>query len=315
MPLKIQKNLYDQLVKKLENYLDKIFINNNYYVNYYSLFGLWGLDKTLPDKGDLRNCLNEYIGEQPLISFIYDFISRDIINIEEIGNYTEDFQLTQLKKYNDKSKISRCIIDSFISLPWEYSFTIKLDNDYAQIINAHLKKYRINDNIRIVKPEEELINVFPYKKIDIEKSNRLLNYLDPSTEWDMNNSYLQFFEKGFVHQYAATNLLERILSEVKAFYGIALSINFLKIKRSVGEKFSTKRVLIHKKENGKWQFEKFHELDSDVSKLIGILYLEDFGGNIKTDEAKFNYIKGNLDRIHAVFTNKQKSKKILLASQ
>lgn len=320
MSLGLHQNCKQRLVQNISEHLPEVRVNNRMFLDRKSAIMLILAESILPERGQIKENLIRYIGETPVFDFIYETLSRELSEGQKYDSGSTLISLTEIDDYNDSRAVAERLINEFESLPWAYSLTIKLDNDFGVLLSSTIKDHTFCDFIRLITPTEEFENKYPLQSgiesrdLNLQGGLSLLALYSP-LQWDQSAAYLQFNIEGFIGQYGETAPLEETISLLKAFCGIGIALRLLKVNYKYRPTPTKAKFYIHRYNADNWQIQRSHELDSNLSDTFNDLVFHDLDGTLNSEESKIGWIKRAFDGIGCVFKNKDKAQKIILASE
>lgn len=273
----------------------------------------------LPERGPTRDNLAQYIGETPVFEFVYEVLAKELHENQKYDSETPSSQLVEISEYKDPEATANRLVDLFVTLPWEYTLSIKFENEFSELFSESIKQYELTDSLRIVTPNDEFIKAFPLKS-GIEARDRsvsglgLLSILQDPT-WDENASYLQIETSGFIGHYGDTTPLDDSISVLKQFCGLGIALRLFEINYTYKTSPVKSKFYIHQKVANKWIIEKSQDLESSVSETFSDLVINSLNGQLDTNDKKLGWVKSRLNSFKNVFSNQSKAQKVLLGSQ
>jgi hypothetical protein len=298
--------------------LPGIKVKNRMFLDRRTAVMLLLADGTLPHSGVLHRNLQQYIGEMPFADFAIELLSQKLLREQEYDSGVEAISLSEIAGYEDVNAVAKYLVNEFDSLPWKYSLSIEVGNDFGELFAKTLGSLEICDSVKLIAPNDEYAKLFPLESgiegIDRSLSGSLLN-LFSKHKWNTNTAYLQIVTNGFIGPYIETKPLEEAISLLKAFCGAAIALRLLKVDPSY-RSFPTKsRFYVHRHMDDNWGIQRIHELDTSVSDTLHDLVFHDLDGNLRSEDQKAQWMKERLQNISSLFGNRHRAQKILLGSQ
>lgn len=322
MSINLHTDCEQRITEFIVSALEKIELRNKMFLteNSYSYFV--EADRILPQSGKLRKELEQYVSETPLFDFLYQKLSYDLYKTQKYDSANEKSKLVELEEYKDSISVASRLVSEFKSLPWDYCLSIKLENNFNELVVNSIKNYTFSNKFRIVFADESFQQTFPISG-EIESTDQSLYKTlglkmfsaFKRVEWDNSSSYIQIFTNGFIGMYGETAPLEESIILLKSFIGLAIALRLLKVNKQYRSKPTAVKIYIHKKSENKWSFENTHDLDINISETYNDLQLNDLNESIDTDEKMIVWINKNFDILKNVFENIEKSQKIIHAGQ
>jgi len=318
MSLELHPKCISKLVDGIAGILDKIIVNNKFFLNWKSCYAIFDVEEVLPKTGIIREKLERYISETPLYDFLFGLISLELYKSQKYDYNAKPSKLTELKEYSDTSFTSKRFVSELESLPWEYCVTFELGKSVESIFKNENVECQLSESMKIVKPDENFLKEFPLQ-LSKEKEEpsffmMQLLMLRPK-DWKSETAYLQFFIDGFIGDSITTNPLEEIVSLLKSFCGISIALRLFRVKHSYKSATPKLNLIIHRKVQGKWIVESFHELDEEFAGTFIDIEINDLSGVLDTSERKEAWVAECVARIRKIFRNEDKANKIILAGR
>lgn len=324
MSLELNQNCQNRLVESIAEQLRTVMVNNEVYLDTRSMGGILDCEQKLSRTEKQKRFLEKYIGDTPLYDFIFETLSRDINENGEYNSKSESSALSSNPRFADLNVAAKRLIEEFNTLPWKYVVWYEINPALGKIIREHASEQAISDNIQVVSPDPKFGQKFPLMSGLKQRDERLYSrydFLFPSVEkaeWNQETAYLRFDTEGFIGMYGKSTPIEEIIFSLKAFFGLCLALNILRIReRTYGWGFGRRvrsHLTVHKWEEDKWVIWTRLELPQDVSELLRIIDVIELEEKTETPETG-KLIKGVLLLISRVFRNIPKTEKILLAGQ
>ena len=320
MSLGLHNNCKARLKEVLIETLPNIVVTNNMFIQRETANKLYSTDSILPRNQKIRNELEKYIGESPFYEFIVSYLSKQLLTKQTFDSNAKDKRLIEIERYSDLSETANQMVELFDSLPWEYTVSFQIENDFGTIFRDHIKEFKLSNNVFFNVPSDKFIKEYPL--IDENgKSGEVMNssgnpfgILFPSTFiWSKECTYLNIITQGYIDNYRLTTTFKNVELLFKAIIGLGICFRLFTFRYEYHSTPYKMNVIINKKTGTEWTFEKCFELDAELSEII-----LDFSTMLefRTEEQKrLNYIRYTLNDISFVLTNINKANKIILASQ
>ena len=120
--VKLNDKCKQRLIMETSAILQNAKIKNNVYLDEGTLRQLRKLDGILPE--NKRQNLEQYLGENPVSTFIFSEISQDLYFNREFDLDGNDYISLDLPNLNKKTEE---LIKNLSSLPWTYYSSIKIN--------------------------------------------------------------------------------------------------------------------------------------------------------------------------------------------
>jgi hypothetical protein len=261
MSLGLDPQCQKRLAEKIAEELPNVNVENRMFLERHSALELLSSEPVLPQTGPLKDRLKQYIGETPIFDFLYGSLSRELYEKQKYDLETPLMKLTELDEYRDPVSVAQRLVGEFESLPWEYTLSIKLENEFGSLFSQAIKEYSVSDSIKLGIPDDDFIEKFPLQSgigaRDISSLFGGLGLLPSLTpqQWDRESTYLQVKVKGFIGKYADSTPLENTISLLKAFCGIAIALRLFEVKYAYRATPSKAKFFIHRNTENAWVFE------------------------------------------------------------
>lgn len=304
-----------RLVNLLAEIIPEIQVRNNIFLNYQSTSRLEELDDVLPNRGDIKEELLTYIGENPLSVFIRERLFEKLKDRFDFENGKSD-KLTDLDGFKNEKELSKELITEFESLPWDYTFFIKfprsLGSKLINIINEI--PFSLNDRMSLIKPSNELYPNPP--KHGSLKKFPSLDFLDKKEQnWDSEDLYIKYVTKGYVGPLDQTNTILELQDLVKSFLGLCLAKRVVDFENSrTGSSFETKIVTYHNVGN-EWISKDVHSFPESFSNEFEKLDIWSTWFEKFEERQRKAVINDDLNEISKVFSNIRENHLLLRSSQ
>ncbi|PSU90436.1 hypothetical protein C0W35_16260 [Photobacterium kishitanii] len=317
MSLELHPRCKERLVESIAGQLLNINVKNKMFIERSSCIGLFDIENILPR--DMGN-LSSYIGEHPLVDFIYETLSRELG--EKFG-YDSDIplcKLTEIEEYTETNQLATRLVEQFDSLPWQYTFTIELGADLSKIFHESIGEFKLSERILIRKFDDEFSESFPtmsgLEKRDSDLCENNLLFSLPRN-WNQDAAFLQVNSLGFVGRYGVGEVLKEVEEMLKSFCGLGLALRLFKIDSKYRSTPTKSKFYSHQRQDDSWVAFGKHELDYNESDTFHDLVLHDLNGQLDDYEKLSNWVNLRMNDIKVTFSsqNKDITNKLLLACQ
>ncbi|MBU8932465.1 MAG: hypothetical protein KOO62_00515 [candidate division Zixibacteria bacterium] len=320
MSLGLHRDCVKRLSEKIADLLAQVKVKNRVFLDWESAVTLIRAESIMPKSGDLTRVLEEYVGETPLFSFLYNHLSERLAKTQEYDSSSLSLLLQELKGYEDLTAIAQRLVSDFESLPWDYCLTIKFDNRFGDFFARTLKEYSLGDSVRLVSPDDTFERDFPLgDDVGTNDAPSLGDLVGiPGTgprKWDQSSTYIQVSVDGFMGSFLTTGAISRATSLLKAFCGMGIALQLFEVKHTYRLAPTKLRYTIHHSETGIWVMDRSGVLEATVSDTYRDLCFRYAGEDEQLDSKWVEWVKGRLDKIKCAFENPERARKLLLASQ
>ncbi|MEW6058343.1 MAG: hypothetical protein AB1540_17210 [Bdellovibrionota bacterium] len=319
MSLNLHTECKQRLSEKIAEYLPQVKVQNRVFLERKSTGVLLLVEPILPQSGMIKVQLEQYVSEAPIYNFIYETLSTELYESQEYDSAFPSTSLAELEGYHDPKAVAQKLVEGFESLPWEYSLTIKLENDFGELFAKTIKNYSICDSMKLINPNDEFIREFPLQSGIKARDRSLaggLGLLGLSPQkWNQSATYFQIRVIGFIGRYGDTAPLEEAISLLKAFCGIGIAVRLFKVNYTYRTLPTKAEFFVHRRVSNAWSIERIRELDAVVSDTFHDLVFHDLDGSLDSEAKKSSWMQNALGSISCVFMNQEKARRLILASQ
>ncbi len=277
--------------------------------------------EVLPKTGKTHATLQRIVSETPLTDFVIGLLGRELYEGQEPQVDEGPVPLNALPVYTNLDDVASRLTDAFESLPWRYTLSTPLPEPFSKVFCPHIGNYRLSDTIAIVSSDDLLSQNYPLIS-GIKKRDQMLSgagfFSLPTGNaptWEPNIAYLQITLEGFIGNLFNTNPALEAVNSLRAFCGLALALQLLKLSQSYHLVSLKRKLLVHREVNGKWVVENVHELETRHSEAIRDLVLHDQDGSLSDDQNRVRWMQHSLDYISTVFRAGDRAKNVLLGAQ
>lgn len=324
MAIGLHPECIKRLHEKMPQYLANIRVDNDIFLNYKSTISLLLLEKMLPETGEVRERINQYIGgELPLFSFTLEAIHRDFFENGTYNSKRKGALLNAFKNYADLGEVAKRIIQDFENLPEAYLISYELPIDIGSKIRETGPKYELNPKMKIASPDESFNTTYPLQSGIRQRDEHLfgsgnLSIIGSERKWNQGTGYLQVETEGFIGQFWETTSLIGVITILKAFIGLSLALRLLKVGEdpralTFGMPIKT-YLIVHRKVGEKFEIWDTPELPSDLSETLGKLAIDNLDGRLDTQEKIGDWVRTQLSDISLALRN-PKAERILSAAE
>ena len=213
-----------RLTERLAEGLRKVQFKNQYFLDYLSFKSLDACSLVLPSK--IQEGATAWISSDPLRDFSYGFI------VEHLGLYAKI--LSQLPKEEfpvllsdiaDTAQMAAQIVDSFATLPWEYTVVMPFVSNGG--VDFRLKQLPLSKKLSI-KKSSELSFPLPERP----ELYSLAKVLEVPTDWSTDRLYLEAKLEGYIGVGTTTETIEQFYHQVRVVSGIGLAVNAFNLRLS-----------------------------------------------------------------------------------
>ena len=161
MPLNLHHGLKARLKEELEKQLPTVEVNNKSSLDRKTTGGFFMANGPIPEHGPITDRLNSYIGEWPFYDFLYGQISKELHEEQKYDSSVPVCKLSDIDEYSDISATSERLVELFDTLPWQYTFSIKLKPFLLPIFEGGSNKFELSETLSLIKPDDDLVAEYP----------------------------------------------------------------------------------------------------------------------------------------------------------
>jgi Apea-like HEPN len=313
MSLQLHPECKSRLIEKTTDILNRVKIVRGNSLDLDSCMLFFDLDSILPTRGQLRDMLEEYIGDTPMFKFMIDTLRHELDDHLKFDEHASSIPLTKIEGYGDAKALADRLVDELESLPREYSVTISFVNDFGKLFAKAMKEYQISDSVKLF-THDEFAKQIPLQS-DEEMGHLPRSILALSKIYE-DSTHFQVRVHGLIPRWGISAPIERAVSVFKSFLGLGIALKLFKIDNN-RDWFSRERepiFAIHRRILTLWKFERDYKFDASLAETYNHLVLDDINGMLQSDGDKSAWMIDKLKLIQAVF-DKQAASKIMLASE
>jgi hypothetical protein len=315
-----------RLIEEVTAAIPRIHVEHGRYVDRYELLAaLRSAEAALPDKGALKDQLTAYVDyENAFTEFVSESISEELRQLP-FDQDPSKRPLSAFDGYGDSKIVAERLLECFEALPRKYTLGLQLPSAFSSLM-ADRTLIELASNVRIVKANPDLSNLYPYEpkdaipaefKIGGLLANLSVGLLGSGPQaWEEGGLYLQIDALGFIGFYGGTNPHEEAVRTIKAFCGLGIALRLFEMKSEHFSLTPPSRLQIHRQDsNGSFKFQCSINLDENVSRGLSALTLHTINGWINSEQRQILWADGVFATIRSVFAGGKKADSILLASQ
>ena len=325
MTLNLNEKKKDLLKKGLAEVLTKTSLLHNLYIEDRSIQKLQDLEVQMPKSGKTRSDLVSYISETPLFDFVSGYINKELSETQKWDSEKASKLLSSVSSYSSLTDLSNKIIEELDSLPWEYSCIFKVNDYISQYITSEVTE--ISESIILFKGSSDLAEKLP-RESEIPLYDNHFNgadllglgglggtgmRLEPRT-WTSSSLYIQIKVKGFIGRFSKTSPEIQAVESLKSVMGLLLALRVAKVSYSYRAQPLDAKGLLYRN-TGTWKMDGVIEVDSQLSKAINDIRIDDLNGSLVTDNQKTNFVIIQLNTLSKALHHDKSSEKVRSAGQ
>lgn len=322
MSLNLHADCKKRLIEVIAEQLPKITVSKNMFLDRKSTMHLFLAESVIPDKGEVKHKLEEFVDEAPVYEFIYETLARELSENLEYNREIQDQSLVAITGYEDPDATATRLVEELDSLPWKYIFTVQFHKELSENSISKIKVLKHDEQLGISKIDDDFMKKYSLKSsISGSKSGNARQGIASALlfgsfdEWAHDSLCFQIEHEGFVGYYGESSTFEKAKNDFKAFCGLSIALRLFKVEYKYKSTPQKAKFFIHKFIDSEWVFQRSQDLDADVSEAFHDLILHDLDGKLDTEDKQISWINPILIQIKMTFDHREKAKNILLASE
>lgn len=318
MALPLHKDCRARVLELLADGIGGTIAKNGMFIERSSLDGAGRADSALPKTGKLSTLLDSYIGEFPLLHFVYGTLSTELIELDAYDRNTPVKYIRDIEGYQDSKALAERLVSQFESLPWHYTFSYPIPKEIGKIFKALGKGFTLSENVRFIDPDEEFSKNYPANHENPKRQDRIFRrglFRIPGAEtWNNETVYFQFQTHGYVGLYGETNPAVEAGRLLKAILGLGIAVQLFEIADEYIPPAQS-YLFVHRFINGSWKLDNRITVNEIETQLINSLRVSSFDGKLNTERELSVFAKWGLDELATVFRSGAKAELVILAAQ
>lgn len=320
MPLGLHQNAKAAAVTALAEGLPHVGVTEGRLLDGFSAFlASYEADQALPQTGKLHEKLVDLVDELPLVEFVTGELMRELSESSIITYDPEAPRraLTELAGFEDSATTALRLIETFDSLPWQYSFTAQLAGDVfpdEMFVDGSLA---VGTASNLAKPDLLFSEQFPLTHDNPNVKNRgmggLLGLLIGAAEWKPESVCYQQERSGFVGIYGRGSLIDSVERRLESFLGLGLATRLLSYEYRYQNQKNTNRWIIHIRRDQNWELYTRLDMDEDISDVLRHIKSFTFA-NEYPENRRIPWLRGAVERCNQIFDS-DKSSTLLLSTK
>jgi hypothetical protein len=276
-------------------------------------------EDALPGHGSVKDQLINYVDERPITEFVRNRLTSELYELDRYRNDTSLHSLLEIPEFADTRALADRMVSELESLPWRYTFTLKLPAAAASAFPTPFLEHRFSTNMRLVRASESFTKEYPLNSDHQGRQNRIhLGILNSpqQVEWDEHALYLQIEAEGFIGAYGGTIPAIQVEQQTRSFFGLGIATYLFKIEHpfSLGFTLPSEHFFVHKWDGKAWEIDNKIDVGTALSRGLNAIKFANFAA-LDTESKINNWISYCLDNITVPFSSGEKGAPILLAGQ
>lgn len=304
--------LHPQCVERLKGQLEEIFQRTTvdgrrFLGNSDARLSIFGLDKTLPQKGPVADALQKLLGDYPLSQFIVTRLIDDFEKAFPLMTNDKGELLTALPGFEDAKSAASHYIDEFCTLPWQYALSIPLSDELSDSIRGLGDEVTLSKKCRIIFVNDDVKKTFPAPSA----RNMLLDPFNSYSGWSDRKAYLQVLWDGHYDWYRPLNAEASAMQLCRSVAGLVMAHRGWRLDYRSGVYPSTD-YLIHKRIGDQWIYVGNRVVDDGVTSAISHLVAHNLDADLTQDQLLL-WMRSRLQILSNVLEKGSQANSILLA--
>lgn len=273
MAISLHPQCRKRLTEIVASVLAEMQTQNGMFVDVTAIPEFIAADKVIPATGPVRNNLNTFVGEQPILSFVLSEVNDELRRLNKFLADTPAVKLTEISGFEDPLAAAGRLVSKLESLPRHYSFSFRLQDELSALLGEKTEK-NIGDRLRLVRPDKALIEKYPLFEPDPQDgfARALLGTLTKDA-WDQSAVYLQLTIDGFAGSYGMGETNFVVPRTLKAFFGLGWALSLFRFERQYhprffGQALVSKLVRHRQRDDGSWELDEARDVDEVLSRAI-----------------------------------------------
>jgi hypothetical protein len=321
--LAFHPQLRTRLANALAENFPRIRVEKGMFLDYASsVDALAAAEDALPEHGPVKNQLISYVDEYPITEFVRNWLTIELYELDRYRGDSPPHSLLEIPEFADAHALADRMISELESLPWRYTFTLKLPAAASSAFPIPFVEHRFSTNMRLVRAGESFTKEYPLNSDHEGRQKRIHgggSVLFPKAqqiEWEERAVYLQIEAEGFVGPYGGTIPAVQVEQQARSFFGLGIATYLFQIEHpfSFGFALPPEHFFVHKWDGKAWKIDNKIDLGTALSRGINAIKLFSFR-QLDTESRKGAWIRRCLDNITIPFSSGEKGAPILLAGQ
>lgn len=327
--VEIHQNLRRKIVGRLSEGISAVRIQNGAYLEPFSLVvGCFKAEECLPKHGPLREELEEYVGERPIMDVLSEIVGselrarNDVLAVDSSG----ESSLTSHPDFSDSNALAERVVEVLSELPVDYRVVLPLPDKLSQTLHSIGFNFFISDSIGIFTDSSDLDRICPLAPIDhVAKQNMktglgLFGLLGKSDldngKWDQSGSYIMFSEKGYIDRYGSTETAERFLRNLRGFLGLGIALKIFGFERPGFGPVPQIDITVHRRVGEEYLAYRRFQINERISKGIQRISMLQLSRAVSDDSDRLlAFARPQLNRIAAVLFDPEKNQRLIASGQ
>jgi hypothetical protein len=318
--LAFHAKLRTRLANALADNFPRIRVEKGMFLDYASTVdALAAAENALPQHGPVKDQLISYVDEYPITVFVRNLLTVKLYELDRYDRDKPPHSLLEIPEFADALALAERMISELESLPWRYTFTLKLPADASSAFPLPFVERRFSPNMRLVRAGESFKKDYPLNSDQQGRQQRIhrggILFPGQQYEWDERALYLQIEAEGFVGSFGGTIPAVQVEQQARSFFGLGIATYLFKIEHPFSfDPIPSTHFFVHKWGGKAWEIDNKIDLGTALSRGINAIKFFSFRA-LDTESKKAGWIRGCLDNIAIPFSSGEKGAPILLAGQ
>jgi hypothetical protein len=176
MPIELHKACRERLVSAIAEGLPNIRVTHGMFLDQLSsIIALYKADEVIPEHGTLRKNLTEYLDEHPIIEFVSEMLSIQLIEMDRYRADAPTISLTDIDGFGNANETAERSVTQLETLPWEYTLSIDLPKAVSEVWLKFVTEFNLSGSIKLTRPSDQTNTEYPLKSAN-EVRHRRINW-------------------------------------------------------------------------------------------------------------------------------------------
>lgn len=321
MTLGLHPKCIERLTEVVKEQLPKVLVSKRMFLDRKSVLYLYLAEDVIPGVGNIKRNLEQFIGDSPVFDFIYETLAQELHENQEYDSEVGDLSLNEIAGYEDIDATAVRLIGDLESLPWQYTFTIRLHKEVSELLLPLINNIDLGEKIKIAQIDDSFDEIFPLtsgikaRDQSVAGGGLLSLFSGKENKWEKDTVCVQFKQEGFVGYYGDTATSELVRDDLKSLCGLGIALRLFKVDSKYRSTPAKAKFYIHRKIGESWVVQKTQELDAATSDAFHDLILHDLDGKLDNEAKRRSWVNRVLSDIEKVFANRDLTNRLLLACQ
>lgn len=313
--LDIHPQAEDRIRQVLLESIPHIKVDRGVFIHFESVIKLRSLDGIISRGSEAWEILTSIISDHPVSEFVKDQLERRLRDVQEFYNDGELVPLLSCEGMGDAESISDQLISELKSLPWVYSFFIKLPREIAspslEALNSEV--FDLCESTSLISAQKNLNDRFPNPG-SFNNFRSLASLIEKEENWPESGLFLRHVAEGYVLRSETDRTSETVSKWFRATGGLALATDLVEKEYEYFANQPEVKVAVFRRKNGNnWDYVQTNTLPFDASSCLLSLSLARWVFNINKVETR-RFIRFGWDTVGKGLELAQRDERFLHAA-